>query len=84
MKKKTITGRGYDMAKKHGVKTAVGLNAAAIIFLYSRFVTLSDYSSLKNWTTAQQKQLTDLQSQVSFLKGKLKDGPEIMKQSSIK
>ena len=66
---------GTRLVKKHGVKTVVGLNAAAIIFLYSTFATQKDHSALQAWVKTQQDQVTALQSRVSFLEGELNGHP---------
>lgn len=70
MSKNTTLGDGVDLAKKHGAKAAIGLNAAALIFLYSHFVPVREFRTLQATVAAQEAEIDKLQQQVGFLRGK--------------
>lgn len=69
MKKKTnVITSLYEKHKSKANSTAIGLNAAAIVFLYTHFVPVKDYDALKEWTKQIQTQTSQLKNEVEVLK----------------
>lgn len=56
-----------DAVKTHGTRAIIGLNAAAVIFLYTHFVPQKDYDSLKTWVDNVQKSVAQLKVDLAVL-----------------
>ena len=69
MKKKiNIINSLYEKHKSKANSTAIGLNAAAIIFLYAHFVSVKEYDELEQLTKQIQTQVSQLKNEVEVLK----------------